>query len=87
MKKTLALLSLAAVCYTGTAVAQEDNHIKRVLLISVDGMHAVDFLNCAHGIAGANNGQPYCPALAALGKHGVNYVAASTSKPSDSFQA
>ena len=28
---------------------------------------------------------PYCPALAALGKTGVNYVAANTSKPSDSF--
>jgi Type I phosphodiesterase / nucleotide pyrophosphatase len=63
----------------------QEGPIKHVLLISVDGMHAVDFLNCAHGIAGANNGDPYCPALAALAKHGVNYVAASTSKPSDSF--
>jgi len=87
MKKTLALLSLAAVCSVGTAVCQNDhqNHIKRVLLISVDGMHAVDFLNCANGISGANHGEPYCPALAALATHGVNYVAASTSKPSDSF--
>ena len=87
MKKTLALLSLAAVCSVGTAVCQNDhqNHIKRVLLISVDGMHAVDFLNCANGISGANHGEAYCPALAALAKHGVNYVAASTSKPSDSF--
>jgi hypothetical protein len=87
MKKTLALLSLAAVCSVGTAVCQDDHqdHIKRVLLISVDGMHAVDFLNCANGISGANHGEPYCPALAALSMHGVNYVAASTSKPSDSF--
>ena len=87
MKKTLALLSLAVVCFVGTAVCQNDhqNHIKRVLLISVDGMHAVDFLNCGNGISGANHGDPYCPALAALAKHGVNYVAASTSKPSDSF--
>jgi len=59
--------------------------IQRVLLISVDGMHAVDFVNCANGISTANNGQPYCPAIAALGQTGVNYVAASTSKPSDSF--
>jgi len=59
--------------------------IKRVLLISVDGMHAVDFLNCANGITTVNNGQPYCPAIAALGQTGINYVAASTSKPSDSF--
>jgi hypothetical protein len=68
-----------------TAAAQTPNPIKRVLLISVDGMHAVDYLNCANGISTANNGQPFCPALAALGQTGVNYVAASTSKPSDSF--
>ena len=90
MKKTLALLSLAAVCSTGTAIAQnkkDDNHghIKRVLLISIDGMHAVDFANCANGISTINGGTPYCPALASLSKTGVNYVAASTSKPSDSF--
>jgi hypothetical protein len=48
-------------------------------------MHAVDFLNCSNGISGLNHGEPYCPALAALAKSGVNYVAASTSKPSDSF--
>ena len=59
--------------------------VKHVLLISVDGMHAVDFLNCSNGIVTANGGQPFCPAIAALGSTGVNYVAASTSKPSDSF--
>jgi hypothetical protein len=59
--------------------------VKRVLLISVDGMHAVDFANCVNGISTINNGKPYCPALAELGETGVNYVAASTSKPSDSF--
>jgi hypothetical protein len=89
MKKTLALLSLALLCPVGNATAQSNNflkgNIKRVLLISVDGMHAVDFENCAHGMSTINNGQPFCPALAALGKTGVNYVAASTSKPSDSF--
>ena len=87
--KTLALFSLAAACSVGTAIAQNNDfhegHVKRVLLISVDGMHAVDFRNCANGISTANNGEPYCPAIAALGKTGVNYVAASTSKPSDSF--
>jgi hypothetical protein len=61
------------------------NAIRRVLLISVDGMHAVDFANCANGIITTNNSAPYCPALAALGKTGINYVAASTSKTSDSF--
>ena len=81
MKRTFVLLSLTAVCAVGTAVAQ----IEHVLLISVDGMHAVDFLNCSNGISTANNNKPYCPTMAALGLTGVNYVAASTSKPSDSF--
>ncbi|RSL15344.1 type I phosphodiesterase/nucleotide pyrophosphatase [Edaphobacter aggregans] len=93
MKNVIALLALATVCSAGTAVALDDHHddhgnhgrIKRVLLISIDGMHAVDFANCAKGISTVNSGAPYCPALAALGKTGVNYVAASTSKPSDSF--
>ena len=48
-------------------------------------MHAVDLLNCVNGISTVNGGDPYCPALAALNRNGVNYVAASTSKPSDSF--
>jgi hypothetical protein len=56
-----------------------------VLLISIDGMHALDFINCSKGISGANNGQPYCPNLAELGETGVNYLDTATSKPSDSF--
>jgi hypothetical protein len=59
--------------------------ISHVLLISVDGMHALDYVNCANGIAGVNNGAPYCPHLGALGMTGLNYLNASTSKPSDSF--
>jgi len=61
------------------------NHISHVLLISIDGMHALDFENCSRGIATVNSGGPYCPNLAALALNGVNYVSASTSKPSDSF--
>lgn len=63
----------------------ERSEIRHILLISVDGMHAVDYLNCSKGIPTANNGAPYCPHIAALGKRGINYVAASTSRPSDSF--
>src|SRR6202453_3207883 len=59
--------------------------IKHVLLLSIDGMHAVDFYNCANGIAGVNGGQPYCPNLAALSQTGINYVNTESSKPSDSF--
>src|SRR5579863_6497384 len=89
MNRAIALLSFAAACAAVPAMAQDNSFakgpIKHVLLISVDGMHAVDFTNCANGISTVNNGEPYCPAIAALGKTGVNYVAASTSKPSDSF--
>ncbi len=63
----------------------KDNHIKHVLLISIDGMHALDFANCANGITGVNGGQPYCPHLAALAQTGVNYLYALTPRPSDSF--
>jgi Type I phosphodiesterase / nucleotide pyrophosphatase len=59
--------------------------IKHVLLLSIDGMHAVDFYNCAHGIAGINSGNPYCPNLAALSQTAINYVATASSMPSDSF--
>ena len=44
-------------------------------------MHAVDFLNCSHGISTIDSGAPYCPNLAALATTGVNYIAASTSGP------
>src|SRR3984885_10091534 len=59
--------------------------ISHVLLISIDGMHAVDFANCAKGLPGVNGGAPYCPALRDLSATGVNYYNTSTSKPSDSF--
>ncbi len=73
------------------ATAQDFNHqkqnnkIQRVLLVSIDGMHAVDYLNCSKGVSGVNNGEPYCPNLAQLGKTAVNYLDTSTSRPSDSF--
>jgi len=63
----------------------EGNDIKHVLLISIDGMHALDFINCAQGISGVNHGAPYCPTLAELAETGVNYLEASASQPSDSF--
>lgn len=59
--------------------------IKHVLLLSIDGMHAVDFYNCAHGIDGANGGAPYCPNLAQLSHQAIKYVNVVSSKPSDSF--
>lgn len=78
------LAALPAVARSAAAQAGSGK-IKHVLLISVDGMHAVDLLNCSNGIVTANDGQPYCPAMAALATTGLNYISASTSKPSDSF--
>lgn len=83
---TAGVLTAFAPCAQSAGLGGTD--IKRVLLISVDGMHAVDFLNCEYGFPGnfaVNNGEPYCPNLAALGATGINYRNASTSKPSDSF--
>src|ERR1700756_1994832 len=91
MRKRFFVIALSAAVVMLGASAQnaggglDSSSIKHVLLISIDGMHALDFKNCAHGIAGANDGKPYCPNLAELSENGVNYVAASTSKPSDSF--
>jgi len=80
--KTTALALLAGTALATTAQAADIDH---VLLISVDGMHSLDFINCASGLSGVNGGQPYCPNIAALKASGVNYLDASTSKPSDSF--
>ena len=83
------VLGVAACSLAAQAAPAQDvnssGKIKHVLLLSIDGMHAVDYKNCSEGIDTANSGEPYCPALAALGKTAANYVAASTSKPSDSF--
>lgn len=77
------LLPLAGFGFTSD---RDDDHsrnlnqhhgIRRVLLISIDGMHAIDYQNCVQG--------GYCPNLEALGQTGVSYTNTSTSKPSDSF--
>ena len=90
MNTTKFLVALCALSVVSASAQDWGNErgrseIRHVLLISVDGMHAVDYLNCAKGIATVNSGSPYCPNLAELGETGHNYVAASTSKPSDSF--
>src|SRR5580693_5328160 len=82
---TGAVLALAALGIAGDRGTESSGKIKHVLLLSIDGMHAVDFYNCSHGIAGVNGGNPYCPNLAALGNHAVIYVGTISSKPSDSF--
>src|SRR6202041_2141301 len=79
---------LAAIFMVPAADAQDDyrnQHIRHVLLISIDGMHALDFINCSKGISEVNGGKSYCPNLAELAETGVNYLDTATSKPSDSF--
>ncbi|ARN82234.1 alkaline phosphatase family protein [Methylocystis bryophila] len=78
MKKHILAASVAALAVAaGAARADDDTKINHVLLISIDGMHALDFINCASNST--------CPNLAGLTAKGVNYLEASTSKPSDSF--
>src|SRR5215472_16289498 len=91
LKERILAITLSLVLAGATAPApvgaqnMNQGNIKHVLLISIDGMHAVDYLNCSTGVSGVNGGQPYCPNLAALGKTGVNYTRTTTSRPSDSF--
>jgi hypothetical protein len=68
-------LLLATLSFQQSFADSDDIH--HVLLISIDGFHVLDYLNCVKG--------GYCPNLAALGTTGVNYLDTSTSKPSDSF--
>ena len=90
--QTAALLALAAVTIQPIAASAQsstfdpgNSPIRHVLLLSIDGMHAIDLRNCAYGIPTIASGASFCPNLAALSQIGVNYVAATTSKPSDSF--
>ena len=86
-----ALSLMMATATSMMAHAQDAGHpngptgIRHVLLVSIDGMHAVDYINCSRGISGVNGGEPYCPNLAELGETGIHYLDTSTSKPSDSF--
>lgn len=78
--KTAALALGFSVAMAFAAHADESDasdRTRHVLLLSIDGMHSVDFQNCI----AANT----CPNMAALAKNGVNYRRTSTSKPSDSF--
>ena len=94
MRKFLASMALSAAILMAWAAPEAgadsrdgfgEGAIRHVLLISIDGMHALDFINCAQGISGVNGGAPYCPNLAELAETGVNYLEAATSEPSDSF--
>ncbi len=79
----LVALVLASL-FSVSAAAQGSSKIQHVLLISIDGMHALDFTNCVKGVPQYGN-STYCPHLSSLSSTGVHYLQALTSKPSDSF--
>lgn len=80
-KSVLAALLAASLLPLSLPVHADDgggrNHVKHVLLISVDGLHALDLSNYVSVHPGST--------LAALSHHGVTYTNAATSQPSDSF--
>lgn len=56
---------------------QQESTVKHVLLISVDGLHALDLSNYLKSHPGST--------LSALSQHGLTYTNNQTSSPSDSF--
>src|ERR1700757_1940395 len=83
LRKSISAILLSIVLLGGTTPARagdDDLHgkkTKHVLLISIDGMHAVDYENCV--------ASKTCPHLATLGRTGVNYTRTTTSRLADSF--
>jgi hypothetical protein len=71
------LAAVILACLLPTTAAAQSGNIKHVLLISVDGMHALDVANYV-----AKNPQS---ALAELSSHGITYTNARTPSNSDSF--
>jgi hypothetical protein len=68
--------SLSGLAEKPSPVIKKDQ-VKHVLLISVDGLHALDLTNWISENPDSNIGN--------LSKHGIRYTNASTSLPSDSF--
>ena len=89
MKQKILAVALSLGLIGAAAPASVPNNyapnIQHVLLVSIDGLHVLDYLNCSRGIGGVNEGEPYCPHLAELGDTATSYLDTTTSKPSDSF--
>ena len=71
------VLAGAVAALAGAAFPAFAAPAQHVLLISIDGMHALDYRNCVAART--------CPNLASLGAHGVSYTRGSAAMPSDSF--
>jgi hypothetical protein len=75
---TIGLLGgIAAYADTDEGALDSGRHVKHVLLISVDGLHALDLSNYVTTHPDST--------LADLSRHGITYANNSTSSPSDSF--
>ena len=70
-------LALSLPAFAGDGVLASGHPIEHVLLISVDGLHALDLSNYVASHPDSN--------LAQISRHGVTYTNAATSSPSDSF--
>src|SRR5881275_2861975 len=90
MRRSLRLLGLGCAVLAGMAAQAQSEigsgaegfreggrEVRRVLLISVDGLHALDLSNYVATHADST--------LAALSRHGVTYTNNFSSSPSDSF--
>jgi predicted AlkP superfamily pyrophosphatase or phosphodiesterase len=73
----LTTLAVAIVFFAGIAQAASDSNIKHVLLISVDGLHALDVADYVQSHPNS--------ALAQLSRSGITYSNARTPANSDSF--
>src|SRR3954451_17058575 len=71
-----AVLGLVAMLLGTKSASADDHKIRRVLVISIDGMHALDMALWVKNHPGS--------ALGSLSAQGVNYTNASTTKLSDS---
>jgi len=73
-------ITTALIAATPASISSADDgqrDVKHVLLLSIDGFHAVDLEICV--------AKGTCPNLSKLTEHGITYTNASTTKPSDSF--
>ena len=73
------LFCMTSALFSASALFGDDHKIRRVMVISIDGMHALDM---ALWVKTNPNS-----ALAKLSAQGVNYTNASTTKPGDSIPA
>ena len=75
----VATICLSLIFWSGRLQAQNQSGVsaKRILLISIDGFHAIDLANFIRSHPNS--------ALAQLSSSGVTYTQASTSRPSNSF--